>query len=128
MSTYVSGHFTREAAADLSAKQYFIVKLDSNGKVALAAAATDAFIGVLQNKPKSGENAEVRLINAEGTLKVKLGGTVSKDGLVTANSSGKGVATTTVGDFLLGRAMEAGVDGDIIEVLPIGHQRYAAIS
>lgn len=128
MSKFVSGHLSRKASADLSAKQFFIVKLDTNGEVALASAATDAFIGVLQNKPKAGETAEIRLVNAEGTLKVVLGGTVAKDAMVTADSAGKGVSTTTVGNYVLGMALEAGVAGDIIEVLPIAHRRYAATS
>ena len=49
-----------EANADLSAaaNQYKFVKLTS-AKVALCAAATDIPIGVLQNKPKAGETADV---------------------------------------------------------------------
>jgi len=51
-----------EAAADLSAKQYYFVKLNSSGQVAVCAAATDVPIGVLQNKPVSGAMATVVII------------------------------------------------------------------
>jgi hypothetical protein len=50
---------TLEAAADLSAKQFHFVKLDSNGKAALCAAVTDIPCGVLQNKPTAGQAATI---------------------------------------------------------------------
>ena len=49
------GFFT--ASADLSAKQYYFVKLSSETKVTVCSAVTDKPIGVLQNKPASGEQA-----------------------------------------------------------------------
>ena len=65
------GFFT--AAADLSAKQYYFVKLASSTTVNVCAAVTDKPIGVLQNKPESGEQAIVRVfgvskISADATL------------------------------------------------------------
>jgi hypothetical protein len=51
-----------EAAADLSAKQYYFVKLTSAGKVDVCAAVTDVPIGVLQNKPVAGQAATVLII------------------------------------------------------------------
>src|SRR5687767_7691241 len=49
------------AAADLSAgtNQFKYVKLDANGAVVAIAAATDIAIGVLQNTPALGQEAEV---------------------------------------------------------------------
>lgn len=116
-----------KAGADLSAKQYFIVKL-SSGNVVLASAATDIILGVLQNKPKSGENADVTLANAQGTVKVVAGGSISAGNMVTADSAGKAVATTTVGNYILGMALEDADSGDVFEVMPIAHRRYAATS
>ncbi len=46
-------------AADLSAKQYHFVKLDSDGKIVACSAVTDRPIGVLQNDPLSDQEAEV---------------------------------------------------------------------
>lgn len=81
---------SREAAADLSGKQFFLVKLDANGKVVLAAAATDNIWGVLQNKPKAGQAAQVRQI---GLSKVVAGAaiTVGTHTWLTSDASGKAV-------------------------------------
>ena len=53
------GTFT--ASADLSAKQFYIVKMSGDNTVTVCAAVTDVPIGVLQNKPASGEQAVVRI-------------------------------------------------------------------
>jgi len=116
MAVHTDGNnYSREAAANLSAKQYFVLKSDSAGKAVLAAAATDAITGVLANAPTSGETADIVGINGSGTYKVKLGGTVTKDAYLTSDSAGKAVATTTTGNRVFGRALVAGVANDVIE-------------
>lgn len=110
----LSGEITRSAAADLSTKKYYILKQDSSGNVAIATLATDPIVGVLQNKPKSGEDALYRFL---GTTKVVAGAPISINDKVTTNSSGKAIATTTDKDTVIGLALEAaGADGDIIEI------------
>lgn len=104
---------TRAAGADLSAKRYYIVKLDTAGAIVLAAAATQNIVGVLQNKPQSGEAGIYRF---GGTTKVIAGGTIAIGDWVTSDSAGKAVATTTDGDITIGRALESAVSGDIFEV------------
>ena len=52
---------TFTAAADLSAKQYYFVKITADNTVNVCAAVTDVPIGVLQNAPASGEAASVML-------------------------------------------------------------------
>lgn len=47
------------ASADLSAKQYYFVKMSGNKTVTVCAGTTDKAIGVLQNAPTSGQAAEV---------------------------------------------------------------------
>lgn len=116
MTTFRQGDYdSREAAADLSTKRFYIVKTDSNGKIVLASAATDAIRGVLVNAPKQGEVADVAIINGSGTFKVIAGGTISKDAYLTSDSNGKAVATTTTGNRVFGRAVAAAVAGDIVE-------------
>ena len=102
-------------ASDLDAKQYYVVKQHTDGTMILAAAATDKLVGVLQNKPKVGEAAIVRI---GGTTKVVSAGTISVGAWVTADSAGKVVATTTGGDIVLGKYLgtAAAAAGDIIEV------------
>lgn len=104
---------SREAAASLTTKQHYIVKLDSNGKIALADSATGLVVGVLQNTPDASEQAVYAF---GGTAKVKAGGTVAIGDWVTTNASGKAIATTTAGDVVIGRALEAAVADDIFEV------------
>ncbi len=115
MSQFVKG-FTKTltSAADLSAKAGYIAKIDTSGNLDLAAAATNKIVGVIEsNDGGSGATAVYQFL---GTVKVKLGGTVAIGDWVTADSAGKGVATTTDKDVAIGRALEAGVSGDMIEV------------
>ena len=51
---------TLTAYADLSAKQYYFVKMQSATQVTVCAAITDKPIGVLQNNPTAGQQAIVR--------------------------------------------------------------------
>ena len=61
---------TLVAGADLSALQYNFVKLNGSGQAVACSALTDKPIGVLQNSPLSGQEAEVVVI---GGTKVKAG-------------------------------------------------------
>ena len=103
-------------SSTLIAKQYRVVKQHTDGTLILASAATDKFVGVLQNKPAVGAAGLVRFI---GTSKVVAGGTINPGDLVTADSNGAVVTTTTTKDRVLGTAIlsAAASAGDIIEVL-----------
>lgn len=103
-------------SADFSADQYKLVKLNS-GDLALAA-ATEAGIGVLQNKPvdggSGGRTASVMLI---GTSRVLAGAAVGEGDLVNADATSRAV-TAGAGEAVSGIALEAaGAAGDIIEIL-----------
>jgi len=103
------------AGADLSAKQYFLVKLGTGvNDIVLASAATDRIVGVLQEKPKTGQPAQVAML---GTSKVVAGGTIAKGDCITSNASGQAIATTTAGNTVIGIALETAVTGDIFEIL-----------
>lgn len=104
---------TLVAAADLSTKQHFFVKVDSNGKVALAG-ANELAIGVLQNDPKTDEAATVRV---HGITKVVAGAAISKGDRVGSDANGKARGGVIVG-LTLGIALEAAsADLDVIAVL-----------
>jgi hypothetical protein len=108
--------YSEVTAADLSANMYYLVKTDTNNKLVLASAATDAILGVIHNGGrKSGDVASVMLINGCGTYKVIAGGTIAKDAYLTSDANGKAVATTTTGNRVFGRAVRAAVAGDIVE-------------
>lgn len=96
-----------------------IVKVSAAGTVVLAAAATDKLIGVLNSDVTANDTASVALRSSPGTFKVLLGGTVTLNAYITTNATGLGIATVTTGNEILGQALEAGVAGDLIEVVPM---------
>lgn len=106
---------SKECSEDLSSHQFGIVQLAADGTVEKGEGATDLLVGVLQNTPESGEQATYRFI---GTSKVKIGagGGIAVGAWVTSDAAGLGIATTTDADTIIGRALEAGDAGDIIEV------------
>lgn len=109
---------TLPAAADLSAKQYYFVKIDSNGKAALCAAATDKPIGVLQNTPASGEEAVITVV---GGTKVVASASIDEGILIGTASTGKAdakVPGTDTTEYVVGTVILAsGADGEIATAL-----------
>ena len=116
MTLYQTGERTTAlSGADLRGKRYHIVKRDANNNFVLASAATDIIAGVLDYEPRRAEDAvDVVLINGTGSFKVKAGGTIAKDALLTTNASGQAVTAST-GNRVFGRARTAAVSGDIVE-------------
>jgi hypothetical protein len=108
---------TLVAGADLSALQYTFVKLNSSGQAIAVAAATDLPIGILQNAPTSGQEAEVLVA---GGSKLVLGGTVAAAAVVGTSSAGAGVAIvhgTDTTKYALGQAVTGGASGEIVTVV-----------
>lgn len=110
------------AAADLSAKQYFLVKRDSTaGQCALVSGATDKPIGVLQNKPAAaGRAAEVVTLGrtkaqVEATTDIAIGDWLGP------NTDGRLIKKSTDKDVVCAIAEEAATSatGDIITVTMI---------
>lgn len=106
------GFFT--AAADLSAKQYYFVKLASSTTVNVCAAVTDKPIGILQNKPASGEQAIVRCF---GVSKVSADATLAAGDVIGTAADGQAQpislgSETTV--HVCGQAIEAGSAGETL--------------
>ena len=113
MSTY-----TAKAAADLRTKQYHVMRYSAEAQVNQAshAAATivNGPIGVLQNKPNSGQAATIAYF---GESTVVAGGALTANTLITTNGSGR-IAAAVSGDITFGRVMEAASqDGDHVRVL-----------
>jgi len=124
------------AGADLSSHQYKFVKLSAasdstKGRVILAGAG-EAVIGVLMNKPTSGQDATVQVY---GIAKVMAGGAITVNSRVAPDANGKaksavlgrtdtsdaGAAAdpllgSNVAGIMVGPTTDA-VDGAIIEVL-----------
>jgi len=96
-------------AADLSTKQFYAVKLDATGKLALAGAG-DTCIGILQNNPGLGQVATVAVL---GSSKAKAGAAVTAGLPVGADANGK-LANAGNG---IGIAVTGAVLDDIFEVM-----------
>jgi hypothetical protein len=96
-----------EAGENLSAKQFYFVKMSADNTVVCCAAATDIPIGVLQNKPTSGDHATVRvlgvsLVAADAALTVPALIGTSADGQADAKTSGADTTEYAVGQLLVG--------------------------
>jgi len=106
---------TLVAAADLSALQYHFVKLDSAGKAAAVTAITDRPIGVLQNAPTSGQEAEVLVT---GGTKLVASEAITEGAIVSTSAAGRGdsiAAGTNDTQFILGTALtEVAANGEIL--------------
>lgn len=109
---------TLEAGEDLSAKQYFFVKVNSSAQAVLCAAATDKPIGVLQNSPKSGGEASITVV---GGTKLVTNAACDEGTVVGTASTGKGapyVAGVDTTKFIVGSVILAsGADGELATVL-----------
>ena len=118
---------TIPAGSDLSAKQYYFVKADTDGKAALAG-ADDQALGILQNDPTAGQAATIAV---GGVSKVVASAAINAGARVSATAAGKAVTTTasTVSDGtatgvagtpVCGIALTPATDdGDVISILVV---------
>lgn len=98
---------TFKSKSDNSAKQYHLVELTAANEVDVINAATDKPIGVLQNKPKAGEDAEVMVV---GLSKVNSDAALSVGDLIGPAADGQAAAKTPGTDttnYVLGIVVEA---------------------
>lgn len=95
---------TLVAAADLSAAHGRFVKMVA-GQAALITAATDRPIGVLCNKPKAGQEAEIFVL---GTTKIVASAAMASGDSVAISADGRAAAAgTTAGTANLGTVLLA---------------------
>ena len=98
------------AGEDLSSHQFRFVTLESDGQIDKADAAGEKCFGVLENDPASGGEATVVV---QGQTRIVCGGTVAAGAELQTDASGEAI-TAAAGDVVMGYAMEAGVDGQVI--------------
>lgn len=116
------------AAADLSGMQYTIMRYSTAATTVTFANSqggnAEDLIGVLWNKPKSGEHASIAY---SGIGKVLAAGTVTAGVWITTNTSGR-AANATSGDLVFGQALEAATtDGEVIGVKLVSPFKLAAL-
>lgn len=113
-----------KAAVDLSAKQFYCVKVTAEMTVDLTTAAGEAFFGILQNKPKLGEAASVMKV---GLSKVVIGvGGLTAGATWECAADGTAIATTA-GKAAAGEVLIGGAAGEIATV-SVGTQVGGTIS
>ena len=100
---------------------YRIVKFGADDDhVIQGAAATDSLIGVI-DQPRVAAAAEERVdVIHNGIADVEFGGTITRGGLVTSDTTGRAVAAAPgagTNNDVIGRALMSGVIGDIGKVL-----------
>lgn len=99
------------AGDDLSAKQHRFVDGTAGDGVGVATAAAFA-LGVLRNAPEEGQTCEIVV---GGVAEVICDDTVTEFGLIEVGTNGG--ADDLGSGFAVGKALKAGVVGDIIPVL-----------
>lgn len=107
--------WTLEAAADLSAKQFYFIAADANGRAALPTVDGQMCDGVVQNDPVQFEAAT---IVDRGIVKVVSDGSIENGKPVSAANGGRGKEAVS-GEYIQGRALEGdgGVAGTVVKVL-----------
>lgn len=117
------------AGADLSSYQYSPVKLSASLTVNRSTAGSDKHLGILQNKPASGQAAEIAV---SGVTKARIGQSVTYGQILTADSSSDLVPTTTATDVAVAIALETislastPTGDEFATVLLLGPHAYAA--
>lgn len=114
---------TLTASADLRTHQYKFAKVSGAGTATVAAASTDAVVGVIQNKPNTGEEVELTVL---GVTKVVAGAAVAAGAEVMSDASGRAItaAAAAGANRVLGYALDAAsAAGEIITVLTLGVTR-----
>jgi len=116
---------TGEAGAALTAKQYHIIELNSDGAwdVADTDNGSNKLHGVLLtpttttapvNTIAAGDKVDILIL---GETKIFAGAAIEEGVAITTDSTGQAVTGTTSGDFVLGCAIEpAAADSDIVKV------------
>jgi hypothetical protein len=105
---------SKAAASDLSANQYCFVKMSGSGAdtVTVCTAQGEQAIGVLQNKPKTGQPARICIC---GVTKLYSDDIIDDQEQITTETNGHAdIAASS--DYVLGISLHGGTcaDGDII--------------
>ena len=100
------------AGEDLSAKQFKFVTLESDGQVDVADSAGENCIGILLNAPAAGAAATVAI---SGKVMVESGGTIAAGAAVATDASGDAVTAAST-NIIMGYALEAAVDGQVMAI------------
>mgnify|MGYP001573154105 CR=1 FL=1 len=106
------------ASVDMRSLQYHPVMISADQQVAIVRSLTQPVLGILQNNPNTGENADVQVL---GFSKMVADAAVTRGSQLAVSASGYVVTETNVGSWVFAIAVEAaGAVGDIFTGLIIG--------
>lgn len=97
-----------EAAANLSAKQYYVMKISASQKVNICGDG-ESGVGILQNDPELGQEASLMI---SGISPAIYGGTVAANDNLASDASGR-LVTAAAGKNVIAVAVEAGLVNEI---------------
>lgn len=103
-----------KANADLDDYQYHIVVNSATNLVDRAATLGEQVIGVLQNKPKSGEFATIEML---GVCRVKAGATIVAGAAITTTVSATAITVASSNEYTLGTAITSVASGGVFTAL-----------
>lgn len=110
---------TRKAAADYSAKLYYIVVGTAANKVTLSGAG-GLSIGVIQDVGAKAGAGDTLDVCVQGPCLVIAGGTITAGQIVASDAAGKAVRCDADGTIGFGYALESAVSGDIFPMFVTG--------
>jgi hypothetical protein len=102
------------AGADLRTHQYKLVKLTATDTVGLATAATDLLVGVLKNKPNTGEWASVAQQGISKVLSDGSGTAIVAGDPLTCDASSRVIKAVTNNHVVIGFATEPSSAANIV--------------
>jgi len=108
---------TFKTDTDLSAKQYFLVKMDTNEDTTVICGDHGAAIGVLQNNPPTGTAAVVRCAKGVKTRVIGATGGITVGDILESDASGRATpftysATGATECYMVGTALSASSNPD----------------
>lgn len=120
-------YLSEKAGADLSVTgQYRAVKYDATGNIVQCSVAGEKSLGILVDKPASGQNGTVQVY---GVAKWEAGAAVARDAYLTTDAQGRAIGATEAalgvspaieGSQVMAKALRpAAAAGEIIPVLLI---------
>lgn len=114
---------TMIAAADYSAKRYFIVVRTANKKCTLSAAGTtktELAVGVIQDVGAAAGAGDSLQVCVFGPCWAYAGATVTAGQILASDASGEAIRCDADATISFGWAMESAVNGDIFPVFVTG--------
>lgn len=105
--------------------QFLFVVMNGSNIVDVSGANGDS-VGILRNKPNTGEAANIWRVGEVGKVEVGTTG-VTAGNQLTSDSAGAAEPVDNAGEWCSAIALQTGVDGDIIEVIVTCGDAHASL-